>query len=227
VKPPTSVDPEQHSVAVATAASRVAAQRLFRALGTAVFLSLLLAVLSAAIARADVPDAANCVADSNMVASPDGGFAYTVLVRDNSNYPIAGATVVLDFTSAPGIHLCGSQDTDLDGRLIGTSDANGSATFYIKGGGLTTGRVAVGTALDVIVEARLRTLDLDGDSDVDANDQAALNALLGTAGPAGDFDKNGIVDSADVAILNAHLGGNCASSPAFQQSWGAVKALYR
>jgi hypothetical protein len=222
-----SAAPEDRPVALATAASRAAAHRLLQSLATALALSLLLALLFAAVARAGVPDTRYCVADSNLVASPDGGFAYTVLVRDNSDAPIANATIVLDFTGSPGILLCGSQDTDHDDKLIGTTNASGSVTFFVKAGGTSTGRVWVGTTLDLIVMARPRTTDFDADSDVDAADQAALNALMGSAGPNGDFDRNGVVDSADAAILNSHVGGTCTATPAYQESWGAVKARYR
>jgi hypothetical protein len=221
-----SVAPES-SVAAATASSRAAAHRLLGALASALLLSLVLALASAAIARADVPSAAYSIADTNLVASPDGGFSYVVWLRDSADQPLPGATVVLDFTNAAGIQLCGSQDTDHDGRLLATTDISGKATFQVKAGGSTTGRATVGSGIDVIALVRPRTTDLDGDSDVDAQDQAALNALVGTAGPKGDLDRNGIVDAADVALLAAHVGGNCITVPAFQPSWGSLKARYR
>jgi len=217
----------QESVAVATAASRASAHRLLSALATALAASLLLALLSAAVAHADVPDAYNSIADTTVVASPDGGFSYVVWLRDGNNMPITNVYVILDFTGAPGIQLCSSQDSDHDGKLIVVSDGQGRATFNVKAGGTSNGTATVGTALDVIKSVHLISTDLDGDSDVDAQDQAALNALMGTSGPPGDFDKNGTVNSADATIQNAHLGGSCTSTPAVLQSWGAVKALYR
>jgi hypothetical protein len=214
-------------VAVATVDSRAAAQRLLGALGLALLLSLGLALGVAALAHADVPDARFCIADTNLVASPDGGFAYTVLLRDNANAPIANGTVVLDFTNAPGIVLCNEQDPDHDGRLIGVTNGAGSVTFYVKAGGQSTGRVRVGTAIDLIALARPRTTDLDGDLDVDSADQAALNALVGTSGPNGDLDRNGSVNSADSAIEAGHVGGNCTFTASNNATWGQLKALYR
>ena len=215
------------SVAVATADSRSAAHRMLNALGLALALSLALALGVAALAHADVPDVRYCTADTNLVASPDGGFAYTVILRDNANAPIANGTVVLDFTNAPGIVLCTEQDTDHDGRLLGTTNASGSVTFYVKAGGASTGRVRVGTAIDLITLARARTTDLDGDLDVDATDQSAVNALVGTAGPNGDLDKNGTVNSIDSAIEAGHVGGNCTYTSSSNATWGSLKALYR
>jgi len=215
------------SVAVATAASRASAQRLLTALATALAIALLLALLSAAVAHADVPDVYYSIADTNLVASPDGGFNYVVWLRDANNTPITNVYVILDFTGAPGIQICSSQDSDHDGKLIVVSDGAGRATFNVKAGGTSNGTVTVGTALDVIKHIHLISTDLDGDNDVDAQDQAALSALMGTSGPTGDFDKNGTVNSADAAILNSHLGGSCSTTPAVQQSWGALKAQYR
>jgi len=160
---PRAALPPHAGVAVATADSRAAAQRLLGALGLALALSLGLALGMAALAHADVPDTRFCTADTCLVASPDGGFAYTVVLRDNSNAPIANGTVVLDFTNAPGIVLCNEQDADHDGRLLGTTNASGSVTFYVKAGGVSTGRVRVGTAIDLITLACPRTTDLDGD----------------------------------------------------------------
>jgi len=214
-------------VAVATVASRASAHRLLTALASALATSLLLALLSAAVAHADVPDVYYSIADTNLVSSPDGGFSYVVWLRDANNMPITNVYVILDFTEAPGIQLCASQDSDHDGKLIVVSDGSGRATFNVKAGGTSNGRVSVGTALDVIRYVHLISTDLDGDNDVDAQDQAALNALMGTSGPAGDFDKNGTVNSADAALQSAHLGGSCTTTPAVVQSWGAVKALYR
>jgi hypothetical protein len=215
------------SALVAAADSRSAAHSMLHALGLALALSLALALGVAALAHADVPDVRYCVADTNLAASPDGGFAYTVLLRDNANAPIANGTVVLDFTNAPGIVLCNEQDTDHDGRLLGTTNAAGSVTFYVKAGGTSTGRVRIGTAIDLITLARPRTTDFDGDLDVDVADQAAINALVGTAGPNGDLDRNGTVDAVDTTIEAAHVGGNCTFTASNHATWGSLKALYR
>ena len=219
-------EPRTESVAVATAASRASASRLMGALAAALLVSLALALATAAIAHADVPDSRFSIVDTCLVASPDGAFDYTVWLRDGSNMPIVGVPVVLDFNSAAGITLCGSQDTDNDGRLVVVSDVSGKAVFHVKAGGASNGRVAVGTGIDVIAYAHPRTTDLDGDADVDAQDVAALNGLMGTTGPNGDLDKNGTVDANDAALESARVGSTCSQTPAFQQTWGAVKALY-
>jgi len=225
-----SLQPEDHAPLVRAAAAfdpAAAFGKIVAALALALFLSLTLAFAGAFVAHADVPDPRNCVADSNLVASPGGGFAYTVLLRDAANQPLPGATVVLDFTTAPGIVLCADQDVDHDGRIFATTNAIGSATFYVKAGGNSSGRVTVGTALDVVVRARPRTTDFDGDLDVDGADRTALAGMVGTSGPAGDFDKNGIVNAADQALFEQRFGNNCTLTPTLPETWGRVKDLYR
>jgi len=210
-----------------TAASRRAAGNIALALGLAVVLSLAFALGVAAVARADVPSPLFCTADSTLVLSPGGGFAFVVHLRDNTNTPVPNGTVVLDFTNAPGVVLCSDQDPDNDRRILGLSNGAGIATFWVKGGGTTAGTVAVGTAFDVIRQAHLATTDFNGDMVVDASDRSALAALLGTAGPAGDLDRNGVVDANDQALFEARFGNTCAQTAAVTMSWGHLKSLFR
>lgn len=214
-------------IAESTAASRQAASKIARALGLAVVLSLALALGVAAIARADVPDTRFCNADSDLVASPGGGFPYVVSLHDNANVPVANATVVLDFTSAPGVVLCTDQDSDADRRILMLTNALGLATFYVKAGGSTAGYVTVGTALDVIRHAHFVTTDFDGSMTVDSSDRATLAGLVGDAGPVGDLDENGVVNAADQALFEARFGNNCTTTGAVLMTWGRVKSLFR
>jgi hypothetical protein len=142
------------------------------------------------------------------------------VLRDSSNLPIPNATVVLDFTTAPGIQLCPSQGHGPRRQAPARRDELGHAVFHVRAGGTSNGVVTIGTTLDVFAHAHPRTTDFDGDQDVDGADQAALDALLGTTGPAGDLDANGTVDAADAAIETAHVGGSCTAAPALRTTWG-------
>jgi hypothetical protein len=207
-----------------------ATRRVLRSLGLAIALTLGLAVCGAAfvgIARADAPDPRNCIAPDVLVSAPSGGFTYAVTLRDAANQPTPGATAVLDFNPAPGILLCEEHDPDHDRRVLGTAGPTGVVNFSVRAGGHGSGTLEVLAMGIVIATASVRTMDFDGDLDVDANDRNALAALVGTSGPAGDFDHNGSVDAADQAMLEQRLGGNCTLLPARPATWGMVKGLYR
>jgi hypothetical protein len=215
------------TVSASTSASRKALSKIASALGLAVVLSLALALGVAAIARADVPDTRFCTADSDLVASPGGGFPYVVNLRDAAGAPVPNATVVLDFTTAPGVNLCSDQDADADRRLLMLTNAAGVATFYVKAGGTTAGYVTIGTAIAVIRHAHFVTTDFDGNMTVDSTDRNALAALVGDPGPVGDLDKNGVVNAADQALFEARFGNNCTMTGAIPMTWGRVKSLFR
>lgn len=205
-------------------------QRLVRSLGLAIALAFGLAVLGAALARvahADAPDPRYCGADDVMVAAPGGGFSFSVTLRDGLNQPIPGGTAMLDFTPAPDILLCDEDDPEHDRRITGTANSLGVVTFTVRAGGAGAGTLDVIADWFVVETVSVRTMDFDGDMDVDAADRSALAGLVGTAGPAGDFDQNGTVNATDQALLEQRFGGNCALLDARQASWGAVKGLYR
>lgn len=205
-------------------------RRVARSLGLAVAISLGSALALAAIAsraHANAPDPRNCIFDDRLVAAPNGAFAYRVTLRDEANQPINGGSAMLDFTSAPGIVICPGFDTDQDGRIPGTSGSNGVVTFMVRAGGMSGGAVTVVVGPFALATVNVVTMDLDGDLDVDTADRNALIALLGTVGPAGDFDGNGIVDAADQAMLENQYGGSCSQLDAAPITWGAVKDIYR
>src|SRR5262245_33225011 len=100
-----------------------ARRRVARSLGIAIALSLGLAVagaLFAGVVHADTPDPRNCTADPILVTAPDGGFTYSVTLRNGANQPVADGFAVLDFNSAPGLLICDDQDPDHDRKIVGT-----------------------------------------------------------------------------------------------------------
>ena len=72
------------------------------------------------------------------------------------------------------------------------------------------------------------TVDDAARTSVDAADQAAIQALVGTTDPTADFDCDGQVTAADMTIVGQHLGHVCPRvTPARPSSWGEVKLIYR
>lgn len=187
---------------------------------------LVLALGAATLAHAGVPDPRNCVADTCLVVSPAGVFAYTVVVKDESAAPVANVQVVLDFGTAAGVNLCDSSDPDHDRRVIGTTDGSGSVTFHVRGGGQTSGYVVVGAVGSVIVVAHVRSTDLNGDLAVTSADESAHGALPSNA-LAGDYNCDGVTDANDRAFITAQLGQDCNTVAVLDFTWGAVKATYR
>jgi hypothetical protein len=208
-----------------------ARRRVARSLGIAIALTLGLALagaLFAGVVLADVPDPRNCIAEPVLVSAPSGGFAYHVTLRDGANQPVSGGTAILDFNPAPALLVCDDQDPDHDRRIVGTSNASGDIAFMVRvGGNGGVGTIEVITGGLVIATASVRTMDFDGDMDVDAADRTALSALVGTTGPAGDYDQNGTVNAADLAILDSRVGGNCTLLDALPTTWGIIKHRYR
>jgi hypothetical protein len=187
---------------------------------------LVLGLGAATLAQAGVPDPRNCIADTCLVVSPAGVFAYTVVVKDESAAPVANVQVVLDFGTAGGVNLCDSSDPDHDRRIIATTDATGSVTFRVRGGGQTSGYVVVSAVGSVIVIAHVRSTDLNGDLAVTSADVTAHSALPSNA-LAGDYNCDGVTDANDGAFITIELGQDCSTVPVLDFTWGAVKASYR
>lgn len=189
--------------------------------------ALLLALAAlAAPAAAGVPDPRNCDADTCLALSPAGAFPYVVVLRDESLAPIAGATVALDFNTAPGIALCDSSDPDHDGRVTAVTDAQGRVEFRVRGGGQTTGYVIVGALGQTLRIAHPRSTDLSGDLDVGPED-AALHDALPPDARAGDYDCDGDRDAADRIQIALQMGQDCGTVDVLSCTWGRIKGVYR
>ena len=173
-----------------------------------------------------VPDPTTSDCDTCVVISPEGSFVFHIVLRDDANAPVPGATVVVDFNGAVGINLCDASDPDQDGRVSGVTDAGGVLDLFIRGGGSATGTAVVSSQAQTLCFAHVRSTDLDGDGVVTALDETAHQALAVDA-LAGDYDCNGVTDAADLATLQSQLNENCLTVQNLPGTWGRLKAIYR
>lgn len=188
--------------------------------------SILLLAGAAGLASANVPSPTNSTCDTCLVLAPGNSFIYRVIVRDDTNAPVPFAAVSLDFNSVPGVVLCAGQDPDLDGRIVGTTDATGTVDFVVRGGGYSLGFVTVSSVATTLCFSRPRSPDIDASLVVDGLDQSAHDALPVDA-LHGDYNCDGFSDAADRALLDARFGEDCATVQVDASTWGRIKALYR
>ena len=184
------------------------------------------ALWAAVPARANVPSPVYSTCDSCLVIAPGNSFLYRVILRDDANAPVPGASVAIDFNASDGVSLCTGSDPDLDGRVVGTTDGAGVVDFYVRGGGYSYTLATVSSVATTLCYARVRSPDLNGDLLVDAADQATHQGLS-SGSLIGDFDCDGDTDAADLALLTDRLNDNCFTVQAGSSTWGRVKGLYR
>jgi len=211
-----------------------------RKLATSLLVTALLLVMGSGVAMAAVPSAANSTSPPCLAPCPMGDVAFTVVVRDLANNPIAGSTVVFTFINCPSAFLCPQKPNDdyivnLVSRTIqATTNASGTVTIHPRVGG--TGPVgSVGLFADGVLlrSYALASPDQDGNGvcvSIIGNDDPIFAAKLGTADPTADFDcSGGLVDFADQTYFFQHHSHSCDGivDAARPRSWGALKIHYR
>jgi len=207
-------------------------------------LALLVAVAGTAVAGgpvgcAGIPDPRFCSVPSCLNMCPAGDLGFTVTIRDISNAPVSGSSVVLSPVGCPGqvVLLC-ADCSELSGydpvnnTFTRVTNASGQATFHLCGtvycpaGG--TNWLQVSSCGIVLANATFLTTDTDHDLDVDAADVALVTAALGGVNHPADQDCDHVITAADVAAVSAHAGHHCSGvTPTLPRSWGMLKAGYR
>jgi hypothetical protein len=203
-----------------------AAGPLAARLAAAALVSLAALALAGGPATAGIPDPRYCEVDTFLALAPAGDYLFPVVLRDESFAPIANSPVALDFGSAPGIALCPSSDPEGDLLVLGTTDGQGRVEFRVRGGGQTSGSVAVKCIGQTVGFAFPRSTDLDGDLAVTQAD-ADLHAALPADARAGDYNRDGASDATDRLQIASQIGHDCQSVAVLSSTWGRVKAVYR
>lgn len=172
-----------------------------------------------------------------VVICPAGDSLFVLIGRDVNGVPCAGSEITIDFARCPDFHFCplrGDEAYSVDPTGLSvttTTDGLGYLAIAFRGGGtaLRDTIKILGDGVPVALVG-LASLDQNGDLRVDAEDEAIVEARLGTADWSADFDHDGVVTDSDVAIVHAHLGhfaDGTSSTPVERGSWGRIKRLYR
>lgn len=201
--------------------------------------ALLLLIAIASTVAAGVPSPVNSTTPNCIAACPYGDMNTTIVVRDLANLPIAGSTVVIDFSSCSGAFLCQfpppPYNQNLANRTVSkVTDATGTVTFPLHVGG-TCGAGLVRIFADGVLlkQTALASPDQTGNGMVVCfaidTDCTVFGGKVGGSDPTADFDCDGDVDEDDQLTFTQHISHACEGivDPVQRSNWGRVKAFYR
>ena len=192
-------------------------------------------LLIASAAMAGVPSAANCTIPpaitmvGSLAGTPDPFGTFTVTVRDLTNQPQNGASVVVDFSGCTDIRICcdpldaGCVVCCIDKTLKKLANLAGQVTFTVLGGSTGSGNAislqgcpkiyANGV---LIGSPTVSCFDLDGSNGVGINDLSVWLTDFGTSGnPAfgrSDFDGSGTVGINDLSVWLTMFGNGASAA---------------
>ena len=166
--------------------------------------------------------------------APDGAGSFTVVVRDLTNNPTNGASVVVDLSNCTDLALCSDQSdpaalvncvakttrkfTNITGSVsftvLGGSNGSGNASTLLNGARIYANGIPIGSPT-------ASAFDLDGSHGVGINDLSVWLTDFATAGspPFGrsDFDGDGSLGINDLSVWVTAFGAGgsvagCAAS---------------
>lgn len=188
-------------------------------------------VTSSNSARADLPPGNNStipyqirLVGADPLGHPDPLGQFEVTVRDITNSPVAGSYVVVDFTAATDVALCGVQGAGISLGPTGASGvtgADGKVTMTLLGHGISGAPVPSQFAVKIYADGvflgpvPVAAFDLDGAGGVNGADVSLWLAdfIAGTNARRGDYDGFGTIGGSDFSVwLGAFVRGKSAQS---------------
>jgi len=194
-----------------------------------------IASIAGSQALAGVPDPASSTVDPCIRVCPSGDMNFHVVVRDFASNPVAGSSVLINFSSCFGVTFCPPLPTDPytfvpPSSIQMLTNAAGVADFPIRAGGLCVGLVQV-FADGVLLANRgsVASPDQNGDLNVNAVDSGLMAAKLGGPyDPTADLNCSGSLEIGDPDVLNGHLSHMCSVVVSVMpRTWGSIKMIYR
>ena len=155
--------------------------------------------------------------------------AFTVVVHDQANNPVANSTVEIRILNCPGARLStqsyvpGSTIRCGTAGVLGTTDFNGEVRLTVVGGGLAGAPAGAGPCVQVFASsvplgtATLAYLDMDGSNGVGSSDLALWLTDFGSGEDIGrsDYDGDGLLTAGDLSTwLTLWGAGGSAQSAA-------------
>jgi hypothetical protein len=209
-----------------------------RTSGWVACVALLAAVSIATVAHA-VPTAANSFVPSHMLLMGRSGDladttsgAFTIVVRDAANAPVAGSVVEVRILNCPGVRLsaqtydAGSSIRCGTAGVLKTTNLFGEVRMTLVGGGIAGGPAGAGACVQVFASgvpiggASLAYLDLDGSGGMGGHDISLWLADVGSGEDIigrGDYDGSGTLGANDLSIwlMLWGAGGSAESAAAY------------
>lgn len=202
--------------------------------GTLIAAALSLVPSARAQVASGVPASSNSTIPACVVASPDGTFLSSIVVRDLASNPISESQVTLDFSSCATFVPCsfpcaGCTAFPASHTIVKFTDVNGVAAFDLRMGGTCPNeRVTIFADGVLLGTAAFSSLDQNGDLSVTGADMLRVQAAIVSGDLSADFDCSGTVTTTDLTIANGHVGVTCNGVvPTARRSWGKLKGAYR
>lgn len=155
---------------------------------------------------ASVPSAVHSSVSPCLVVCPRGDIPFEVTVRDVSNLPMPGASVVLDFADCPGFDPCPEDSGYVitpSSKVFLTADGLGVATLLLRSGGACpAGSVRVYAEGYLLATRGMASPDQNADGIVTGLDRDLLIPKGGTSDPSGDLDCDGNVTCVYSAVVD-------------------------
>jgi len=169
------------------------------------------AVPSAALSH--IPSHMLLVGRSGDLADTTAG-AFTVVVHDAANNPVANSTVEVRILNCPGARLSSQSYAPPStircstAGVLETTDIHGEARITLVGGGTPGAPPGAGPCVQVFASgvllgtASLAYVDLDGSGGVGSNDISLWLADFGLGEPIGrsDIDGDGVLSAGDLSV---------------------------